>query len=125
MRGEGTNDGTFQDVNYFKCDPNCAVFVSMDKLFQKCTVEAAKLALVKSQLPQPQDDKPFEVGDKVKVYDKHGFPIKGIVKTIKKGVLGIEAVSYMHAGVYVENIYVHRTRLEYHKYINLKCSINM
>jgi len=104
MRGEGTNDGTFQDVNYFECDPNCAVFVSMDKLTKKFTVVAAKLAPVKSQLPRPQDDKPFELGDKVKVFNKHGVPIKGIVKTIKKGVLGIEAVSYMQG--YVENIYV-------------------
>ena len=86
-RGEGTSDGTFNGFDYFECDPNCAVFVSMDKL--------AKFTFVKSQLFLPQDDKPIRLGDEVKVFDKDGNPIKGTVRSFKKNVLGIEAVSYM------------------------------
>ena len=94
-RGEGTHDGTFRGVDYFECDPNCAVFVSMDKLAQKRSTKAAKVATVTKQSPQPQDDKPLRLGDKVIVYDKDGHPITGIVRSVKKNVLGIEAVSYM------------------------------
>ena len=95
MRGEGTSDGTFRGVDYFECDPNCGVFVSMDKLIQKRSAETAKGAAVTKQSPQPQDDKPLRLGDKVIVFDKDGRPIKGTVRSVKKNVLGIEVVSYM------------------------------
>lgn len=65
----------------------------MDKLTQKSAVDAAKGAPVKKQLPQPKDDKPFKLGDEVTVFDKNGQPIKGIIRSVKKDVLGIEAVS--------------------------------
>lgn len=68
------------------------MFVSMDKLTQKSTVEAAKVVPIKNQSPQTQ---PFKIGDKVKVFDKDGHPIKGVVKSTKKGVLGIETVSFV------------------------------
>ena len=65
----------------------------MDKLTQKSTVDAAKGAPVKKQPPQPEDDKPIRLGDEVTIFDKNGHPIKGIVRSVKKNVLGIEAVS--------------------------------
>ena len=68
----------------------------MDKLTRKSAVEAAKGAAVKKQLSRPEDDKPIRLGDEVKVFDKDGHPIKGIVRSVKKNVLGIEAVSYIH-----------------------------
>ena len=67
----------------------------MDKLTQKHSAEAAKGAPVTRQSPQPQDDKPLRLGDKVIVFDKDGNPIIGTVRSVKKGVIGIEAVSYM------------------------------
>ena len=65
----------------------------MDKLTQKSTVAAAKGTPVKKQPPQPEDDKPIRLGDKVTVFDKNGHPIKGIVRSIKKNILGVEVVS--------------------------------
>ena len=67
----------------------------MDKLVQKDAAKVAKGAAVIRQAPQPQDDKPLRLGDEVKVFDKDGNPIKGTVRSLKKKVLGIEAVSYM------------------------------
>ena len=66
----------------------------MDKLTQKAVAEAAKVTTVIKQLSQPEDGKPFRLGDEVAVFDKDGHPIKGIVRSVKKNVLGIEAVSY-------------------------------
>ena len=31
-RGKGTTDGHFKGQRYFKCDPNCGLFVALDKL---------------------------------------------------------------------------------------------
>ena len=87
----------------------------MDKLTQKSTVDAAKGAPVKKQLPQPENDKPFRIGDEVIVFDKNGNPIKGIVRSVKKNmnVLGIEAVSYifMHK---IETISLYNKLMIYH-----------
>ena len=63
----------------------------MDKLTQK-----EKVAYTKKQTPQPEDDKPFRLGEQVKVFDKNGISFKGTVRSIKKDVLGIEVVSYTH-----------------------------
>ena len=94
-KGEGTSDGTFNGVDYFECEANCAVFVSMDRLIQKDAAEAAKGAAVKRQSPPPQDDESIRIGEKVTVFDKDGDSIKGTVRSLKKDVIGIEVVSYM------------------------------
>ena len=39
------------------------------------------------------DDKPIRLGDEVIIFDKNAHPIKGIVRSIKKNVLGVEVVS--------------------------------
>ena len=65
----------------------------MDQLTQMCAVDAAKVTPVKRQPSQPEDDKPFRLGEEVTIFDKNGCPIKGIVRSVKKKVLGIEAVS--------------------------------
>ena len=65
----------------------------MDKLIEKEAVEAAKVAYVKRQSSQQQDDKPIRLGDEVTVFDKDGYPVKGVVRSVKKNVLGIEVVS--------------------------------
>ena len=70
------------------------MFVSMDKLIEKeAAVEAARVAPVKQQSFQQQDDRPIRLGDEVIVFDKDGHPIKGVVRSVKKDVLGIEVVS--------------------------------
>ena len=66
----------------------------MDKLTQKSAVDVAKVTSVIKQSSQSGDDKPFRIGDEVTVFDKNGHPINGIVRSVKKNVLGIEAVSY-------------------------------
>ena len=73
----------------------------MDKLTQKEAVEAAKIAPIKRQSSQQQDDKPFKLGNEVKVFDKDGHPVKGVVRSVKKNILGIEAVSHIHT--YIHN----------------------
>ena len=73
----------------------------MDKLTQKHTAEAAKGTAVTRQSPQPQDDKSYKIGDKVRVFDKEGHPIKGTIRSVKKNILGIAAVSY----TYIESRY--------------------
>ena len=65
----------------------------MDKLTQKESFEAARVAHAKRELPKSEDDKPFKVDDRVRMFDKGGNPFKGTVRSIKKLVLGIETVS--------------------------------
>ena len=67
----------------------------MDKLTEKEAVEAAKVAPIKRQPYQQLDDRPIRLGDEVIVFDKDDSPIKGVVRSVKKGVLGIEVVSYV------------------------------
>ena len=92
-RGEGTDDGTYNGEDLFECQPNCAVFVSMDKLIQNVPVDAA---VSKSPLLQSS----FTSGDHVMVVDKNGTKAKGRVRWIGKhqemNVLGIEAVSNLN-----------------------------
>ena len=65
----------------------------MDELTRKESFEAARVAHAKRELPQPEDDKPFKVYDRVRVFDKGGNPLKGTVRSMTKHVLGIETVS--------------------------------
>ena len=65
----------------------------MDKHIEKEVVEAAKVAPIKRQSYQQLDDRPIRMGDEVIVFDKDDSPIKGVMKSVKKGVLGIEVVS--------------------------------
>ena len=65
----------------------------MDKLTQKESFEAAKVAHAKRESPQPEDDKPFKVYDRVRIFNKNGIAFKGTVRSVNKDVLGIEAVS--------------------------------
>ena len=90
-------------MDYFECEPNCAVFVSMDKLTQKSTAEAAKGISVENQSPKPENDRPIKLGYEVMVFDKYGTPIKGTVRSVKKNVLGIETVSYLRNYVTVSH----------------------
>ena len=67
----------------------------MDKLTQKESFEAAKVAHAKRESPQPKDDKPFKVDDQVRVFNKSGIAFKGTIRSIKKNILGIETVSWV------------------------------
>ena len=70
--------------------------MSMDKLTQKKSFEATKVVHAKEESPQAEDDRPFKVDDRVRIFNKSGIAFKGIVRSIKKDVLGIETVSYVH-----------------------------
>ena len=78
-------------MRYFKCEDDCAVFVSMDNLTTK---HVAKFA---APLESTWPDSPISLKHKVKTFDKHGNPVCGIVKWIGKNegisTLGIEVVS--------------------------------
>ena len=97
-RGEGTDDGTYNGEDLFECEPNCAVYVSMDKLIQSSPVDA------KPPLPQSS----FTLGDHIMVVDKNGTKVKGKVRWIGKhqeiNVLGIEAVSNLNYTTYSHDI---------------------
>ena len=68
----------------------------MDKLTQKESFEATKVVHAKEESPQPEDDRPFKVKGRVRIFNKNGIAFKGTIRSIKKDVLGIEAVSYVH-----------------------------
>ena len=68
----------------------------MDKLTQKESFEATKIVHAKGESPQPEDDRPFKLDDRVRIFNKSGIAFKGTVRSIKKNILGIEAVSYVH-----------------------------
>ena len=103
-RGEGTHTGTYGDEDLFECDPDCAVYVSMDKISQYLPVDATV------SKPQPPPQLIFKVDDQVIVVDKHGTKVKGKVRWIGKhekiDVIGIEAVSKYYMYMYYQEFVI-------------------
>ena len=86
-RGRGTTDGLFRGKRYFQCDPECGIFVSLEKLRLCETTEEGMLTKVKNKIiesisslispEQPDQENSSEeqkntaghqVGDRVWVY---------------------------------------------------------
>ena len=127
-RGKGTTDGIFQDEQYFKCDPDCGLFVSLDKLWYDTLpggiqgemqsqqssnkppsyAAAASHAQSQSQPPHgskigPSDVDPprsrFKINDHVVVFDKRNTPLHGTVRWAgRKGRIGRDLGS-LHLGI--------------------------
>ena len=106
-RGEGTDTGTYGGEDLFECDPNCAVYVSMDKISQILPVDAPVVDATVSKPPSPPLT--FKIDDQVVMVDKHGTKVKGKVRWIGKhekiDVLGIEAVSIYYI-LYMQYIHM-------------------
>ena len=106
-RGKGSSNGVFQGYQYFHCDTNCGLFVSLDKVWytlppgiqgelhvQQSTSKqqsyVAAAATSTSQQPrshkksQASDVDPphmrFKIGDKVVVFDRKDTALYGIVR---------------------------------------------
>ena len=86
----------------FKCEKDCAVFVSMDKLTTADTAMAAKITqTASSSKPPSENSSPIKEGDVVTFYGKNNTRLKGTAKWIginkslpDAGVIvGIECVS--------------------------------
>lgn len=72
-RGEGTSNGTFRSVEYFRCNYNCGMFVSMDKLVNP----------EHKNIPSPVAvDAPLKLGDGVIIFDTRDKQAKGTVRWI-------------------------------------------
>ena len=108
--GYGTTDGIFQDDQYFRCNPDCGLFVSLEKLSKYPPVDAYSQAPPSgthhSQQPQsgrrhsqqqqstPQDRGSavgsntdpqtyrYKIGDRVVVFTKKGDGVHGTVKWV-------------------------------------------
>ena len=96
---EGTSNGWCKGKQHFRCENNCAVFVSVDKLTDPKTASAAKLV----QNSKPEDE--IKMGSLVKFFDINNDYEKGIVRWIGSDnssvpsntkIIGIEAVSYSY-----------------------------
>ncbi len=109
----GSSDGFFGGYKYFKCDKDCAVFVSLDKIAAKLPHQVPHCAIPQQPrgfaLPRASSvDKPlpphFKINDRVVVYNKKNKPLRGSVRWTGKKVqtrnldtnhIGIETVSDM------------------------------
>ena len=101
-RGEGTQNGEFRGQKYFKCDKDCAVFVSMDKITNSGAAKAAVLtqtATTSAPKPLGEDNNPIRINDHVTFFDISNNLFRGTAKwigTIKSKdtiIVGIEVVS--------------------------------
>ncbi len=119
--GKGNSDGVFGGYNYFECDQDCGLFVSLDKLAAKPPHQVPHSAIPPQQpksstLPRAalpganpptqgsSADKPprFKINDCVVVYNKKNVPMHGTVRwvgrdihsrTLDTNYIGIETVS--------------------------------
>jgi len=101
MRGEGASDGTFKHTEYFKCDPDCAMFVAMDKMSNPDNSNAISSHETVQRQPSQTDDAPLKLGDPVIFFsDNNDTPMNGVVRWIGRNrqimpniIVGIETVS--------------------------------
>ena len=91
--GQGTTDGTFQEIRYFTSNDRCGMFVSLDKLSELPTggyVPEASRPLGQqpaTQIAGKREEKKrrkskayrFKVGDRVVAFKKDGTPVCGRV----------------------------------------------
>ena len=86
----------------FKCEKDCAVFVSMDKLTTADTTMAAKITQTASpSKPPSENSSPIKERDVVTFYDKNNTKLKGTARWIGYNkslpdagiIVGIECVS--------------------------------
>ena len=97
--GWGTSDGLFQEYQYFKCRPDCAMFISLEKLSRPPPVDSLTRPPASGQhyTPQANDgrsphpsvdssaDSPkfiYKKGDRVVVFTKKEVPVHGVVKWV-------------------------------------------
>jgi len=86
----------FKFDQFFKCDEDCAVFVSLDKLSDRRANNkpSRKVRLMQHQVM------PYKIGDRVRAFDNNGGSVTGTVKWIGKhheyNFAGIQTVSTMY-----------------------------
>ena len=103
-----TSDGMYRGHHYFSCESTkCAVFVSVDKLTDPQTANAAKLM---QHVQSPSGENEIKLGNLVTFFDGNNDEQAGVVKWIGSDrsnvhdstkIVGIEIVSCVYCEISV------------------------
>ena len=101
--GWGSTDGTFQEQQYFTCQRNHGLFVSVEKLFplgQPAGRGRESPRLVSSLDPHYR----YKIGDRVVVFTKKGDAVHGTVKWVGMYSLTVDKKPHSFKAVAVETV---------------------
>ena len=124
--GLGTSDGLFQEWQYFKCRPDCGMFVSLEKLsrpqvyshtqppssgqrFTSQSKDRGTSSSVKSS-SDPLKHK-YTKGDRVVVFTEKGVPVHGVVKWVGMYSYTISKKQVSFKAVGIETVSIHTCML--------------